>query len=75
MRLACQVLEDIEKDVERTFPEHDLFRTSDGCESLRRVLKAYAMHNPEVGYCQSLNFLVGMMLLFMDEESAFWLVR
>lgn len=33
--------------------------------SLRRVLQAYALHNPAVGYCQSCNFLAGFMLLFL----------
>ncbi len=32
------------------------------------------MHNPDVGYCQSLNFLAGTMLLFMGEEDSFWLL-
>jgi hypothetical protein len=45
-----------------------------GTEGLRRVLRAYALHNPEVGYCQSLNFVAGMMLLFLQEEDAFWLL-
>ena len=43
-------------------------------DSLRSVLKAYALHNPAVGYCQSLNFISGMMLLFLQEEDAFWLL-
>ncbi|KAI9883211.1 MAG: hypothetical protein M1823_005022 [Watsoniomyces obsoletus] len=42
--------------------------------SLRRVLQAFSINNPKIGYCQSLNFLVGMLLLFMDEEKAFWMV-
>lgn len=32
------------------------------------------MKNEKVGYCQSLNFMAGAMLLFMEEESAFWLM-
>lgn len=38
------------------------------------MLKAYALHNPSVGYCQSLNFITGMMLLFLQEDDAFWLL-
>ena len=30
-----------------------------GIEALRRVLLAFSVHNPEVGYCQSINFLAG----------------
>ncbi|KAK1574540.1 TBC domain-containing protein [Colletotrichum navitas] len=44
--------------------------------SLRRVLHAFSIYNPRIGYCQSLNFLAGLLLLFMDsEEKAFWLLN
>lgn len=43
---------------------------------LRRVLSAFAIFNPSIGYCQSLNFLGGMLLLFVEtEEQAFWLLN
>ncbi len=59
----------------RTFPQHIYFRHSgQGLASLRRVLQAFALHSPGIGYCQSLNFVVGMMLIFMDEEDAFFLL-
>ncbi|ROV98039.1 hypothetical protein VMCG_07072 [Cytospora schulzeri] len=44
--------------------------------ALRRVLSAFAIFNPSIGYCQSLNFLGGMLLLFVEsEEQAFWLLN
>ncbi|GAB7355581.1 hypothetical protein MBLNU459_g6050t1 [Dothideomycetes sp. NU459] len=45
--------------------------------SLRRVLQAFAVHNPGIGYCQSLNFIAGLLLLFLDEdeEKAFVLLN
>ena len=43
--------------------------------SLRNVLRAYALHNPRIGYCQSLNFLAGLLLLFLSEEKAFWMLH
>lgn len=43
-------------------------------KSLRRVLQATSIYNPKIGYCQSLNFLAGLLLLFMDEERAFWML-
>ncbi|KKF92913.1 GTPase-activating protein gyp3 [Ceratocystis platani] len=44
--------------------------------ALRRVLLAFAVHNPAIGYCQSLNFLAGLLLLFIDsEEHCFWLLN
>ncbi|KAF2084987.1 RabGAP/TBC [Saccharata proteae CBS 121410] len=36
--------------------------------ALRRVLQAFAVHNPGIGYCQSLNFLAGLLLIFLDED-------
>ncbi|KAL2076065.1 hypothetical protein VTL71DRAFT_1008 [Oculimacula yallundae] len=44
-------------------------------KSLRRVLQAFSIHNPRIGYCQSLNFLAGLLLLFMEEEKAFWMLN
>jgi TBC1 domain family member 6 len=43
-------------------------------KSLRRVLQATSIYNPKIGYCQSLNFLAGLLLLFMEEERAFWML-
>ena len=43
--------------------------------SLRRVLYAFALHNPRIGYTQSLNFITGLLLLFLPEERAFWLLH
>jgi len=37
-------------------------------EMLRRVLTAYANMVPEIGYCQGMNFIVGVLLLTMSEE-------
>lgn len=42
--------------------------------SLRRVLHAFSIYNRKIGYCQSLNFIAGLLLLFMDEEKAFWVL-
>ena len=35
----------------------------------RRVLLAYAVHDPAVGYCQSLNFVAAMLLLVVRGEA------
>lgn len=46
-------------------------------QSLRRLLQAFAVHNPNIGYCQSLNFIAGLLLLFLDadEEKSFVLLN
>ncbi|KAG2618708.1 hypothetical protein PVAP13_3NG079757 [Panicum virgatum] len=61
----------IEKDLPRTFPGHPAL-DEDGRNALRRMLIAYAKHNPSVGYCQAMNFFAGLLLLLMPEENAFW---
>ena len=43
--------------------------------ALRRVLSAFAVDHPRVGYCQSLNFVAGLLLLFLPEERAYWLLH
>lgn len=62
---------DITKDVNRTFPEHVLFRGQNGQVSLTNVLRAYAYLDTEIGYCQGMGYIVGVFLMHMDEESAF----
>ena len=42
---------------------------------LRLVLLAFAQHNPAIGYCQSLNYLGGIIVIVVDaEEDCFWLL-
>eukprot|EP01113_Clastostelium_recurvatum_P036096 TRINITY_DN5101_c0_g1_i4.p1 TRINITY_DN5101_c0_g1~~TRINITY_DN5101_c0_g1_i4.p1 ORF type:complete len:665 (+),score=142.60 TRINITY_DN5101_c0_g1_i4:257-2251(+) len=64
--------EQIEKDITRTFPGHPFFQSSQGMDALQRVLLAYSWYHPVIGYCQGMNFLAGFLLLFMEEEDAFW---
>ncbi len=45
-----------------------------GRTRLRNVLLSYAQRNGVVGYCQSMNYWAGLLLLYLDEEHAFWLI-
>ncbi|EGZ12270.1 hypothetical protein PHYSODRAFT_517537 [Phytophthora sojae] len=74
---------DIEKDLPRTFPlslrssmrqSQELSEDGDHFGELRRVLQAYSLRNPTVGYCQSMNFLAAVLLQQMGEEEAFWVL-
>ncbi|CAG9316546.1 unnamed protein product [Blepharisma stoltei] len=66
-------IRDIMLDIHRTFPNHILFRDDGpGQQALFRVLKAYALHDTELGYCQGMGFLIAMLLIYMSEENAFW---
>ncbi|DAZ97671.1 TPA: hypothetical protein N0F65_009672 [Lagenidium giganteum] len=71
---GCVCEETISRDIGRTFPKHYLFRDSGslGQHALMNVLKAYAMQDVEVGYCQGMGFLTAMFLSYMPEEQAFW---
>lgn len=63
----------ISKDINRTFPEHALFTESGHMRgALFNVLRAYALYNPDVGYCQGMGFMAGMLVLYMNEEDAFF---
>jgi hypothetical protein len=44
-------LEDIQKDLHRLFPSHEIFMKPEGINTLYNVLKAYAAHNQETGHC------------------------
>jgi len=41
---------------------------------LRQVLEVFCLHNPTIGYCQGMNFIVAVALLLLEPEDAFWLL-
>ena len=71
----------IENDLGRTFPDNLHFRREPFqqddpimVKSLRRVLSAFSLYDTNIGYCQSMNFIAGLLLLFMPEERTFWML-
>jgi len=68
---ACEKI--IRRDIARTYPEHEFFKKKDGVgqESLFNVMKAYSIHDKEVGYCQGSAFITGLLLMQMPEEESF----
>ncbi|KAL3781249.1 hypothetical protein ACHAWO_011618 [Cyclotella atomus] len=45
-----------------------------GTAALRRILYAYSVYDPDVGYCQGMNFIAGLFLTFLPEEESFWML-
>nr|CAD2158548.1 unnamed protein product [Meloidogyne enterolobii] len=72
LRLSSPYEKAISRDIPRTFPKLDFFKDEGkGQQSLFNVMKAYSLHDREVGYCQGSSFIVGQLLLQMPEEEAF----
>jgi hypothetical protein len=41
------------------------------------VLRAFALYQPAIGYCQSMNSIAGLLLLVLgasEEQEAFWIL-
>ncbi|KAE8611528.1 hypothetical protein XENTR_v10012492 [Xenopus tropicalis] len=66
----------IEKDLLRTMPSNACFSNlqSVGVPRLRRVLRGLAWLYPDIGYCQGTGMVAACLLLFLEEEDAFWMM-
>ncbi|CAF3543864.1 unnamed protein product [Adineta steineri] len=73
MKMTSPCEKVIRRDISRTYPQHDFFKQKHGLgqESLFNVMKAYSLYDREVGYCQGIGFIVGLLLMHMPEEEAF----
>jgi hypothetical protein len=78
----------IKKDIGRTFTNYpqDLkylecqgkdfnWKSDQGQQMLLNVLTAYANYDSQIGYVQGMNYIVGMLLMHIqDEEKVFWCI-
>jgi hypothetical protein len=63
----------IRRDINRTLPQEELFKEKNGQgqSMLFRLLRAIAIRLWDIGYCQSLNFIVATLIgVFPDDEAA-----
>lgn len=56
----------------RTFPCHSYFSSplGPGQLALFNLLKAYSLLDPDVGYCQGLSFVAGVLLLHVSKSNS-----
>ena len=63
----------IEIDLKRTFPnQKNPEQMEKDIIPLRNVLTSYVIRNPQVGYCQGMNFIAARLIACQKEEEAFW---
>ena len=64
----------IVRDLFRTIPGNKMFQIppQSGRNPLFNVLKAYMSYDPQIMYCQGMNFIAARLLSCMKEEEAFW---
>ncbi|KAL4613459.1 USP6 N-terminal-like protein [Arapaima gigas] len=67
-------IKQIDLDINRTFRNHIMFLERFGVkqQELFHVLAAYSVYNTEVSYCQGMSQIAAILLMFMNEEDAFW---
>ena len=67
---SLSILE-IKRDIHRSLPEHPFYQDTSGLNSLESVLSAYSWRNSSIGYCQSMNIIAALLLLFLSEEDSY----
>ena len=64
----------IDLDVTRTFPNHPLFKKTNGRNKLETILTRYAKRDPNVGYVQGMGFIAAVLLTCLEPDEAFWML-
>ncbi|XP_017274532.1 USP6 N-terminal-like protein [Kryptolebias marmoratus] len=67
-------IKQIDLDVNRTFRNHIMFMDRFGVkqQALFHILAAYSVYNTEVSYCQGMSQIAAILLMYLNEEDAFW---
>eukprot|EP00887_Chlorella_sp_A99_P005325 scaffold1.g5325.t1 len=67
--VPAAVLDEIDKDMHRTFAGHPRLSSEEGQAAMRAVLVAYAAMDAEIGYTQGMNFLAGLLLTYIESPA------
>lgn len=69
-----EVSQQIDLDVKRSHIEHEYFSKnySAGQIAMFNVMRAYSLYDPVIGYTQSMSDIAGFLLMYLQEEDAFW---
>lgn len=66
---SLEISKQISKDLSRTFPLVEFFRNEETINNLSTILNVYANYDVELGYCQGLLFLVGVLYYHFKSDS------
>ena len=73
----AKCVDQITKDLDRTFPGQKHFKRTiagtTGITQLKNLLRAMSKRNPNIGYVQGMNFVMGALFFHSSEAVAFWL--
>lgn len=67
-------IQEIKRDIHRSLPQHPFFQNECGMKSLENVLCMYSWRNDCIGYCQSMNLVCAMLLLYLSEENTYFML-
>ncbi|XP_033052129.1 TBC1 domain family member 28 [Trachypithecus francoisi] len=73
---SSRIIHRIQLDVSSTLQNHMMFIQRFGVrqQELCDILMAYSAYNPEVGYHRDLSHVTAILLLYLLEEDAFWVL-
>mmetsp|Transcript_8519 Transcript_8519/g.10386 ORF Transcript_8519/g.10386 Transcript_8519/m.10386 type:complete len:565 (+) Transcript_8519:167-1861(+) len=66
---SLEISKQISKDLSRTFPLVNFFKNEETIKNLSTILNVYANYDVELGYCQGLLFLVGVLYYHFKSDS------
>ena len=61
-------IDQINLDLERTFPEDPFFQDQKNIVKLKNILLAFSRRESTTGYCQGFNFVLGKILKICEDE-------